>query len=90
MKYNHVVFGLLFPFLKTDQCAAEVEPKQASLEFAALLLLARFYFSPPFCSLSDYLHELRLNRPVLQRFYDLRIMVSHPKPALVGRVASSG
>ncbi|TNN87207.1 hypothetical protein EYF80_002409 [Liparis tanakae] len=35
-------------------------------------------------------HELRLNCPVLRRFYDLHIMVSHPKPALVGRVASSG
>lgn len=80
IKHYHVLFCLFLHFLKTDLCAA-------AMQLNRHLLFPSFLFS---LFLSDYLHELKLNHPILQRFYDQHIVVSHPKPALVGRVASSG
>lgn len=69
MKYCHGV--LLSQILKTGPSAAEVELSRSHCSAADFI-----FASPPF--LSDYLPELGLNQPVLLRFYDVRIMVSHP------------
>lgn len=81
--------GLVISISKNRSVCSRGGVEQASVEFGLISTLPSSSFALSLF-LSEYLHELRLNRPVLPRFYDLRIMVSHPKPALVGRVASSG